>query len=55
MGRKKVNDLPVVIGCLRGGIKRLKDDNRKLFNDKNNLDRISREMQKTMIIGKGNN
>ena len=41
--------LPVVIGCLGGGMKRLKEDIRELFDDEKDLHRISREMQKTAL------
>ena len=41
--------LPVVIGCLGGGMKRLKEDIRELFDDEKDLHRISREMQKTVL------
>ena len=38
-----------VIGCLGGGMKRLKDDIRELFNNEKDLHWISREMQKTVL------
>ena len=45
----KVKIIPVVNGCLGGGMKRLKDDIRELFNDEKHLHRISREMQKIVL------
>ena len=47
----KVKVIPVVIGCLGGGIKRLKDDIRELyiFNDEKDLHQISREMQRIVL------
>ena len=45
----KVKIIPALIGCLGGGMKRLKDDIRELFNDEKDLHWISREMQKTVL------
>jgi hypothetical protein len=45
----KVKVIPAVIGCLGGGMKRLKDDIRELFNNEKDLHWISREMQKTVL------
>ena len=45
----KVKVIPVVIGCLGGGMKRLKDDKKELFKNDKDLQRISREMQKTVL------
>ena len=39
-----------MIGCLEGGMKRLQDDIRELFNDEKDLQRISREMQKIVLL-----
>jgi hypothetical protein len=44
-----VKVIPAVIGCLGGGMKRLKDDIRELFNNEKDLHWISREMQKTVL------
>ena len=40
-----VKVVPIVIGCLEGGIKQLKEDIRNLFNQKERF-KIVREMQK---------
>ena len=45
----KVKVVPAVIGCLGGGMKRLKDDIGKLFNNEEDLHRTSREMQKVVL------
>ncbi|CAB4034523.1 Hypothetical predicted protein [Paramuricea clavata] len=45
----KVKVIPAVIGCLGGGMKRLKDDIRELINNEKDLHWISREMQKTVL------
>ena len=45
----RVKVIPLVIGCLGGGMKKLKNDIRELFNNDKDLDRISREMQKTVL------
>jgi hypothetical protein len=45
----KVKVIAAVIGCLGGGMKRLKDDIRELFNNEKDLHRISREMKKTVL------
>ena len=47
----KVKIIPVVIGCLGGGMKRLKDDIRELFNDEKDLHGIRRELQR-LYFGK---
>jgi hypothetical protein len=44
-----VKFIPAVIDCLGGGMKRLKDDIRELFNNEKDLHWISREMQKTVL------
>ena len=41
-----VKVVPIVIGCLEGGIKQLKEDIRNLFNQKERF-KIVREMQKS--------
>ena len=46
--------LTVVIGCLGGGMKRLKDDVKELFKNEKDLQWICREMQKT-VMGKRDN
>ena len=45
----KVKIIPVVIGCLGGGMKRLKDDVKELFKNEKDLQWICREMQKTEL------
>ena len=44
--------VPTIIGCLRGGMRELKESIREIFEYENNdkeLERISREMQKTVL------
>ena len=50
----KVKIIPLVIGCLGGGMKRLKDDVKELLKNEKELQWICREMQKT-VVGKRNN
>ena len=45
----KVKIIPLVIGCLGGGMKRLKDDVKELFKNEKDLQRICREMQRTVL------
>ena len=45
----KVKIKPVVIGCLGGGMKRLKDDVKELFKNEKELQWICREMQKIVL------
>ena len=45
----KVKVIPSVIGCLGGGMKILRNDIRELFNSEKDLNRISRETQKTVL------
>ena len=45
----KMKIIPVVIGCLGGGMKRLKDDVKELFENEKELQWICREMQKTVL------
>ena len=45
----KVKIIPVVIGCLGGGMKRLKDDVKELFKNEKDFQWICREMQKTVL------
>ena len=52
--RYKVKIIPVVIGCLGGGMKRHKDDVKELFKNGKELQWICREMQKT-VVGKQDN
>ena len=44
----KVKIIPLVIGCLGGGMKRLKDDVKELLKNEKELQWICREMQKTV-------
>ena len=45
----KVKIIPVVIGCLGGGMKKMKDDVKELFKHEKDLQWICREMQKTVL------
>ena len=45
----KVKIIPVVIGCLGEGMKRLKDDVKELFKNEKELQWICRKMQKTVL------
>ena len=47
-----VKVVPSIIGCLGGGMRELKESIREIFEYENNdkeLERISREMQKTVL------
>ena len=45
----KVKIIPVVIGCLGRGMKKMKDDVKELFRNEKDLQWICREMQKTVL------
>ena len=53
--RYKVKIIPVVIGCLGGGMKRLKDDVKELFKNEKELQWICRENAKDCVVGKRDN
>ena len=44
-----VKVVPSVIGCLGGGLKRLKEDIKELFTDDKELECTCREMQKSVV------
>ena len=44
-----VSFVPVIIGCLGGGIKQLENDVRKIFGNEKQITPTVREMQKTVL------
>ena len=44
-----VSFVPVIIGCLEGGIKQLENDVRKIFGNEKQITPTVREMQKTVL------
>ena len=48
--KKMVIMIPVVIGALGGGMKALKNELEKVFKDKDLVNKVAGEMQRTMLM-----
>ena len=46
----KVEDIPLVVGCLGGGIGKLWKNLKKVIETENEAERIVKEMQKTVLM-----
>ena len=51
--RYEINVIPVVIGALGGGMKALKNELKKLFKDKDLVNKVAGEMQRAVLMDSG--